>query len=311
MPLPAGEKKDMEQKRTLWILIAAGLFLCFVIGAAFLIFGNSDKGNSTAMSMKGSESMWVVPEDKPIASHNSNYAYTDEQPVAVQEDMPVAGSPSLTAGTSAPAEATSNSITHADSVTVISQGSTNVYEIPEGSSAVQDGTTTIDLNSLKDGNSSSSSVKAQNKVAAKAIEETKAAKTAPKVLESSSKKSAAVTSAPKKTSSGNKTTKKSSTSTKKSVLATPSPDRYWVQVGSFVNKKNADEARSVLEAKSIKCEVFTYEDGGALKYRLRAGDYTSRTEAEYWQKQIDKLDYFAKNSGGTIIVHTGNSLAKK
>ena len=105
-------------------------------------------------------------------------------------------------------------------------------------------------------------------------------------------------------------TKKAASSTK-SVLAAPSPDRYWVQVGSFVNKKNADEARSVLEAKSIKCEVFTYEDSGTLKYRLRAGDYTSRTEAEYWQKQIDKIDYFAKNAGNTMIVHTGKSLAKK
>lgn len=298
----------MEQKRTLWILIAAGVFLCVVIGAAFLFFGNSQKNNSSAMSMKGSESMWVVPEDKPLT--NSSYGYTDDQPVAAQETALASTPSSLMAGNSTPVEASPNSITHADSVTVISQGSTNVYEIPGGASAVQDGTTTIDLNSLKEGVSSGSSVKAQNQVAADAIEQTKqtkASKAAPKVLESNTKKS---TASAKNTASGSKTAKKSSGSTK-TVLSSPSPDRYWVQVGAFVNKKNADEARSVLEAKSIKCEVFTYEDAGVLKYRLRAGDYTSRTEAEYWQKQIDKLDYFARNSGGTMIVHTGSSLAKK
>ena len=296
----------MEQKRTLWILIAAGVFLCVVIGAAFLFFGNSQKNNSSAMSMKDSGSMWVIPEDKPLTSNTASYGYADEQPVANQGSASSAA-PSVLSGNSTPAEAAPNSITHADSVTVISQGATNVYEIPSGTSAIQDGTTTIDLNSLKEGTASASSVKAQNQVAAQAIENTKAAKSTPKVLESSTKKSTASTST-KKTASAS--TSKSTSSTK-SVLASPSPDRYWVQVGSFVNKKNADEARSVLEAKSIKCEVFTYEDSGTLKYRLRAGDYTSRTEAEYWQKQIDKIDYFAKNAGNTMIVHTGKSLAKK
>ncbi|MBO4386861.1 MAG: SPOR domain-containing protein [Treponema sp.] len=296
----------MEQKRTLWILIAAGLFLCLVIGTAFLLFGNSQKNNESAMSKKDSGSMWVIPDDKPLTSHTTSYGYADDQPVANQGSSSSAA-PSLLAGTSTPAEAAPNSITHADSVTVISQGSTNVYEIPSGTSAIQDGTTTIDLNSLKEGTASASSVKAQNQVAAQAIENTKAAKSAPKVLESSSKKSTASTSTKKASS---KSTSKASSSTK-SVLAAPSPDRYWVQVGSFVNKKYADEARSVLESKSIKCEVFTYEDSGTLKYRLRAGDYTSRTEAEYWQKQIDKIDYFAKNAGSTMIVHTGKSLAKK
>ena len=275
-----------------------------VIGAAFLFFGNSQKNNSSAMSMKDSGSMWVIPEDKPLTSHSTNYGYADEQPVANQGSASSAA-PSVLAGNSTPAEAAPNSITHADSVTVISQGSTNVYEIPSGTTAIQDGTTTIDLNSLKEGTASATPVKAQNQVAAQAIENTKAAKSTPKVLESSTKKSSSSTSTKKTASSG-----KSSSSTK-SVLPSPSPDRYWVQVGSFVNKKNADEARSVLESKSIKCEVFTYEDSGTLKYRLRAGDYTSRTEAEYWQKQIDKIDYFAKNAGNTMIVHTGKSLAKK
>ncbi|MBO7612520.1 MAG: SPOR domain-containing protein [Treponema sp.] len=254
--------------------------------------------------MKDSGSMWVIPEDKPLTSHSINYGYADEQPVANQGSASSAA-PSVLAGNSTPAEAAPNSITHADSVTVISQGSTNVYEIPSGTSAIQDGTTTIDLNSLKEGTASATPIKAQNQVAAQAIENTKAAKSTPKVLESSTKKSSSSTSTKKTASTG-----KSSSSTK-SVLPSPSPDRYWVQVGSFVNKKNADEARSVLESKSIKCEVFTYEDSGTLKYRLRAGDYTSRTEAEYWQKQIDKIDYFAKNAGNTMIVHTGKSLAKK
>lgn len=300
----------MEQKRTLWILIAAGVFLCVVIGAAFLIFGNSQKNNATAMSLKDSGVVWVAPEDSHASFSESSYSYSESQPVVESQkaDALSQGATSITPGEVPPQGAQPPAVppvAQADSITVIANGATNVYNIPEGSASLQNGTTTIDLNSLKGGaTSSSSTVTAQNQVTAQAMQQAKTEP--PKVLTP-----VASSAAPKASSSAKKATSAASSATaaKTTKKAAPAPataktDRYWVQVGSFVNKKNADEARSVLEEKAIKCEVFTYEDGGTLKYRLRAGDYSSRTEAEYWQKQIDSIEYFAKNTGGSLIVNT-------
>ena len=53
----------MEQKRTLWILIAAGIFLCIVFGAAFFMTraaGNKTE-ETTAISLKDSDDIWIAP----------------------------------------------------------------------------------------------------------------------------------------------------------------------------------------------------------------------------------------------------------
>ncbi len=317
----------MEQKRTLWILIATGVFLCVVIGAAFLFFGNSQKTNTSAMTLKDSGMIWVSPESgmqgqeasytdftagPAIADANkqeeeksplsSPYAFTEED----NSDVQIA---SGEAKTDSSAEKEKLAELQTDSLTVIARGTTNVYQLPSADSAVD--TTTIDLNGLKN-YKATSTVTAQNQAAKDAMDKT-AKESAPKYLSSSTNTSSSAKkeSVKKETTTAKAIAKPATTSSSSAKSSEKVPDRFWVQVGSFSNKKNADEARKVLEEKSIKCEVFTYEDKGTLKYRLRAGNYASRTEAEYWKKQIDSIDYFAKNGGGTFIINSSAALAKK
>ena len=349
----------MEQKRTLWILIATGVFLCVVIGAAFLIFGNSKKTDTSAMSLKDSGMIWVSPENEmqgkgalydftggpSVAASPVDGSVNGEQvnsplssPYAFTENSDSTGSgsglvsegenpapyvgatgSSLAAGNASPAESSPAdnkmaAVQQTDSLTVIAQGTTNVYQLQPTAESKSD-TTTIDLNGLK--NYKSSTVTAQNQIAKDAMEaaennrrESVAKESAPKYLSSATSSEPAK---PAKKSSKAAASKAPAKAAKKTAAKSTEkvPDRFWVQVGSFSNKKNADEARRVLEAKSIKCEVFTYEDKGSLKYRLRAGNYSSKTEAEYWKKQIDAIEYFAKNGSGTFIINSSAALAKK
>ncbi|WP_296693526.1 SPOR domain-containing protein, partial [Treponema sp. UBA7567] len=91
-------------------------------------------------------------------------------------------------------------------------------------------------------------------------------------------------------------TAKSVSKTAKSAKTTAQkPVSYWIQVGSYEAKKSADEARTSLENNKIPNEVFTYNDAkGKLFYRVRVGPYTTKSEAEYWQKRIASTNEFAK-----------------
>ena len=55
----------MEQKRTLWILIASGVFLCAVVGTAFILAGPASAKSGKAVVVSNSaddgSSIWVSP----------------------------------------------------------------------------------------------------------------------------------------------------------------------------------------------------------------------------------------------------------
>lgn len=71
----------------------------------------------------------------------------------------------------------------------------------------------------------------------------------------------------------------------------PKPSRYWVQVTSLTSKLRADSAREVLGTNKIDADIFTYTDkNGTLFYRVRVGPYTTKSEAEYWKRQIATID---------------------
>jgi cell division protein FtsN len=65
-----------------------------------------------------------------------------------------------------------------------------------------------------------------------------------------------------------------------------------VQVASYSTKDNADEARKVLDAKDLPCEVFTFTKDSKLYYRVRVGPYKTESEAEKWKKSVDAIDMF-------------------
>ncbi|WP_443976602.1 SPOR domain-containing protein [Treponema succinifaciens] len=300
----------MEQKRTIWIVLAAGIFLSVVLGAAVILYASEAKKNTTALYQRSAGSVWMSPEtaqQKHTESFSNEIDFPSESPAEESSINPAeVNDSSVTSNIESPAEGktsienSDSKIAQTDNVTVISTGNTSVYNVGDTS------TTTIDLNALKNTASASSNVTAQNKAAETAIRETNAVhrnveKTSPVVEKKISSPKASASSNKKSVSS--KSSAQVSSAPKKSAPAKKVSDRFWVQAGSYTTTKNADEARGILESNKIPCEVFTFTDAkGVLHYRVRVGPYTTKSEAEYWKQRIDTISLFAKN--GTYVTNT-------
>ena len=311
----------MEQKKTLWIVAATGIFLLVVFGAALIINSKplTRSEAQVANAPYNPETGWVSPRQGATPVPNSGLAFNTETPAASQEGNSSL-SPSPFTNTTAESDGTKeiSSPLHTDKVTVISDNAT-VYSTE---------TTTIDLNSLKA--SSNSGIVAKNEMTANQIDANKADEQAqPKNEYASSARqenyytpaptakapvTVAKTPAPKASASAPKATKtatakanttpsKATTAAKVATSAKKTPDTYWVQAAAYTSKRNADEARTTLESNKIPSEVFTFTDSnGKTFYRVRVGPYVTKSEAEYWQTRIGMIDKFA--SAKSVIVNT-------
>ena len=168
----------MEQKRTIWIVLAAGIFLSVVLGAAVILYASEAKKNTTALYQRSAGSVWMSPEtvqQKHTESFSNEIDFPSEPPAEESSINPAeVNNSSVTSNIESPAEGktsienSDSKIAQTDNVTVISTGNTSVYNVGDTS------TTTIDLNALKNTASASSNVTAQNKAAETAIRETNA-----------------------------------------------------------------------------------------------------------------------------------------
>ena len=317
----------MEQKKTLWIVAASGIFLLVVVGAALILYSPSLQQQSATQAGFDPTSGWISStKSNTTPVTDSGLAFnTVTSPAPEQGSFTsLAPSPFANDNSAAKTESLSNfdsaAPIHTDKVTVISDNAT-VYSTA---------TTTIDLNSLKA--SSNSGIVAKNERTAnqlstnrpaesKSAVESKpsytepspvaenyytpasVAKAAPKA--STAPKAAPKTSAPAKSSAtaSAKTTTKAQTATKVASAAKKAPDSFWVQAAAYSSKRNADEARSTLESNKIPSEVFTFTDSnGKTFYRVRVGPYITKSEAEYWQTRISMIDKFANSK--SVIVNT-------
>lgn len=313
----------MEQKRTIWIVLAAGIFLLVVIGTAVIIHSGDAKKDTTAIVQNEKGTVWMSPD--VAQSRREDFLANSVSTPAVEEkkEEPVSETPSVTNSMAVPAEGT----TQIENMTVIATGNTNVYTIGA------EGPATIDLNA--DGAlepaenvpvAKTPAVTAKNNAAEVAIRETNTVRRnvettdvlvenkyneEPVVAKASSNKTTTVKkapapvpvkkAAPAKTAATSKP--KASAPVKAAASTEKVPDRFWVQCASYSAKKNADEAKAILEEKKIQCEVFTFTDAkGELHFRLRVGPYTTKGEADYWKKRIDEMPQFSKN--GTFITNT-------
>lgn len=296
----------MEQKRTLWIVAAAGVFLLVVIGAALIL---SAPKNEPARTLYNPGEGWASTQE-----------WTNNQKVA--DISPIEVLPSTTAQPQTSEQTQPLAQATEDSKTAINHSAPlkveNVTVIADNTLVYGTGTTTtIDLNTLKSNPPQDYAVSPKNDYTANRmneVQETQASKSAqtqyksapdsyyappPKVKETTQ----TVTKTQPKTSVAQSTKKAVSTKT-----ATPAktaepakPDTYWIQVGSYEAKKSADEARAMLDKNKIQNEVFTYKDSkGKLFYRVRVGPYTTKSEAEYWQKRILATDEFAKTKSYVV-----------
>ena len=287
----------MEQKKTLWIIAAVGVFLLVVLG---------------------------VPAILHYPSRNPVPAYASISPV--EKSKPSSGWTKPAAEGSAP-DKVSDLVVLADNATVYSPNVTTPASTPSASTVSEDGATTIDLNALKNEiiSETQASSQPQNINITVNIPETKSTeKTTEKTTvitpfaePKPAKTEVAKAEAPKSTSPVTaKPVKEKVTKTvsqpKPAAQPTPAPKaepkktQFWVQVAAYSNKKGAEGARTILDDNKIPSDIFTYRDNkDKLYYRVRVGPYTTKSEAEYWRTKIVKIKEI-DNANDSYVTSTVN-----
>lgn len=275
----------MEQKRTLWIVAAVGVFLLVVLGAALILYTPQSKqatiANSRVTNNSTASNGWIslAPSAPLQTSTNTDEKADEESSVLSDKEIPNPAKTEL----------------RAEEVNIYAENA-NVYSEK------------TELNKLGE----NATVKAETSEKPTTIVLTEPEKTAeaksskPEV--SKPRSNVAVKNsvsekqkAPAKPEHKN-TAKTAKTEQNKSVSAKPSvkePEivQYWVQVTALTSRKSADEARNKLGENQITADVFTYTDNKKqLFYRVRVGPYTTKSEAEYWRTKISKIDSFQNSS---------------
>jgi cell division protein FtsN len=298
----------MEQKRTLWIMAAVGVFLLVVLGAALILYSPTARSSQTIAT--------VSPSNKQTSNGWVSLAPAENETTIPQTKMPATEVLSEQ-NNEVPQQNVINSeeiitrvaelTVYADKATIISNNpnemnnvvATVPSSVPEQKTAEQthhtviNNTTTIDINPVI---SEKPVVTPKNELTKNAIETTsKKVAEKPVVKQVAKKEVSKPVSKPKKV-----TSTKTTTSTTAKVTKTPAKPKvvqYWVQVTSLKSKKSAENAREVLDENKITADIFTYKDKkDQLFYRVRVGPYTTKSEAEYWQSKIAKIDTFASSS---------------
>jgi len=292
----------MEQKRILWIIAAVGIFLLVVLGAALILYSPAAHSTQTVAAItpvkKPASSSWIsVPETSSEQQPADGQVVPDtETPSAVPAVQSV---PAGAAG-----DGTTSSVTHVNDMTVIAQNTT-VYGLEKkyqsDTPQSPDGSTTIDLNTLKTAPAISQNVVPENETSARAMETVKqTTKTLPETYtaeEPEIKTARPKTPVSKKDASAKKYVKpQTKQAPAKTIKKQPAVTQFWVQAAAFTSKKTADGARATLDNNKIPADVFTYKDNkGRIFYRVRIGPYTTKSEAEYWRTRIVQIPEFAKN----------------
>ena len=300
----------MEQKRTLWIMAAVGVFLLVVLGAALILYSPTARSSQTiatvSPSNKQTSNGWVslAPAENETTIPQTKMPATEvlsEQTNEVPQQNVVNSEEKITRV----AELT----VYADKATIISNNPNEMNNVvaavpssvPEQETAEQthhtviNNTTTIDINPVI---SEKPVVTPKNELTKNTIETTSRKVAEKPVVKQIAKKEVSKSvSKPKKVTSTKATTSTTATAKVTKTPAKPKVVQYWVQVTSLKSKKSAENAREVLDENKITADIFTYKDKkDQLFYRVRVGPYTTKSEAEYWQSKIAKIDTFASSS---------------
>ena len=271
----------MEQKKTLWIIAAVGVFLLVVLGVPAILHYPARNQVPAYAS--------ISPVEKKTASNGWTKASPD---VSAPSTLP----------SDVPATKVNDLVVLADNATVYSPNAT-----------ATNGATTIDLNTLKTENLSDSQQKNINitvsipdsKDAEVKVDTNAVAKAEPEAPVSNSVKTVQKTET--KSAKSTKTLAQANSNSKSTASAPktePKKTQYWVQVAAYSNKKGAEGARSILDENKIPSDIFTYRDNkDKLYYRVRVGPYTTKSEAEYWRTRIIKISDI-ENASDSYITST-------
>ncbi|HZK20040.1 MAG TPA: SPOR domain-containing protein [Treponemataceae bacterium] len=270
----------MEEKRTLWIVAAIGIFLLAVLGAALILYSPVRSPDTLTYSLEPGSNTWINP-NKSIQNIDvqNNNLLNEKETTALKHPTDSETITSLqlsdTNNGTAPSDLSSDSQRTKD-LTVYSTNTTVV---------TKDGVTMLDL-SAKNKTAENTTTPPISTVREKPVQTTIIKKD---ISSTTNKKTPSKTAhSSKKTTATKKTTTSKTTSSRLS-------DAYWVQAASYTNKANAEKARDALLAEKIPGEVFTFKGAdGVMYYRLRVGAYTTKSEADYWNTRIRLIDDFAK-----------------
>ncbi len=288
----------MEQKRTLWIIAAVGVFLLVVLGAAVILYSPTSRGqqnvanSSSSYSDKTTSSNgWISLAPSSAQIEEENLPYSDSKNQAEQnysESVP----------SNENEKRVEDMTIYANNATIYSSTTENAENQSPSTTNIYN-TTTIDLTPLAQAKEAESSAITGN---VNKVE---------KIVEKNSGKKSAITkknvSVSKTENVAKETSQKSQKSVSKNVkqnektqtkVATKEQKTvYWIQVTALTSRKSADEARETLEKNQISADVFTYKDSkNRLFYRVRVGPYTTQSEAEYWRSKISAIEPFKNNS---------------
>lgn len=311
----------MEQKKTLWIIAAVGVFLLIVLGFARIIYSPL---NNNPLNQKVSQAQAPAPQSGWTNPENGMRTPDLKQPPKVSD------------------------------MYVVSEN-TSVYELTNNSEAAPSSQgTTIDLNALK--KEISEELKAGQSAEAPQVapvapssgqpnnqninitvnipetekqisvqspvvvssdyyiqsttenvtEKTPVVVQTPAPVVEKEEKPAPKTPAKTEVKTSKTTSKKVNTTTTVNATTnvTSKPvTRFWVQAAAYSNKKTAEDARAKLTANKINSDIYTYQDNkNKLFYRVRIGPFTTKSEAEYWKAKIIEIPDFAK--AGSYVTST-------
>lgn len=305
----------MEQKRTLWIIAAVGVFLLVVLGAALILYSPAARSKQTIANYKNEtrhepgDNGWISlapaeeKTDSDYLNQNdfSNDFSIDKNQNEIKKSVSGTGkeNPANTnenaANESAKNENSSGSVTRIGELTVYVDNVT-LNKNQNAETRTESGTfqnqnderaMTIDLTSSKSSRNENTGIISSANKTAKTESKTQGKNETQNVSQAKQKVSVAANT--------NTTTKKVSgtANTNTAAKKVSATTQYWVQVTSLTSRKNADEAREVLGENKIPADVFTYTDSkNRLFYRVRVGPYTTKSEAEYWQTRIAKIEGF-------------------
>ena len=255
----------MEQKRTLLIVAAVGIFLLVVLGAAIILNSASSAASNEPIENPSVQvtSDWITPDSQVSTISSVQDLNGDSDIISPAENGGITSDSIITTDTPMTSDngiiypaSGSYTTTGADGTTSSSTLSTTVTP-----STAQNPTTTVQI--------TQNSYSTQQSQPVTVI----------------TPKPVSVTPKPVATDANKKST--ASASTKKTTAAPAK--KFWVQVGSFSKKNGAETTRQSLSAQGIQSEIFTYTtDDGATGFRVRVGPYQTRSEAEYWMKLVEE-----------------------
>lgn len=288
----------MEQKKTLWIIAAVGIFLLVVFGAAMFIWAPTArkapviaKAPVVQTGTQYQNNGWTnnPPAETPVkesASANVQDMFVvSENTTVLGFDQPAASNEATTIDLNALKKELSTEL----------QASSPVAQVP--ASQPQNINITVNIPESE----KQLTVQAPVMVASDYYIQTQAPAKEhhAEVPPASANKPAAVASNNSKQTpvASTKTVVTNTTTISKTIT------RYWVQVAAYSNKKTAEGARTVLTEKKITSDIYTYQDAkDTLFYRVRVGPFSTKSEAEYWKSKIVEISDFKK--AGSYVTST-------